>query len=91
MGFCYFCWKEAEQLKKEIEYYQQQVGRLNSEIVLVEQINKSLRKIVEGRMTEYTEGLSTNKIKLKKIVKEALIARNMSEGEADNAISLLLK
>lgn len=84
MGFCHFCWREADKLKKEIEYYQQEVGVLNSKLILIEEVNKSLKK---GNI----ENIPKNKTKMITIVREALIARNMREGEADNLISLLLK
>lgn len=93
MGFCYFCWREADKLKKKISQLE---GEVKWMLVTIEHL-KQLQRIQNTKKNsvptfdQVFNNMPKSKNKLIKTVKEALLSRNMTENEANNLINLLLK
>lgn len=93
MGFCYFCQKEGNELNKIISQLEMERDMLVGRALTLEDQNEELFQRCTALESDepIIQNLNQSKAKMICIVKEALIARKMTSGEANNFISLLLK
>lgn len=93
MGFCYFCWREADKLCKKITQLEGEIERMtaiNKYLTQLQRIQNNKNNNVPT-FDQVFNNNSKGKKKLIKTVKEALMARNRTENEANNIINILLK
>lgn len=91
-GFCYFCDGDARKLKNKIAKLEAEVERMvvTNEYLMQLQRIKNIKKQTTPTFNQVFGATPQRKKKLIKIVKEALLLRNMTEGEADNLIHILI-
>lgn len=91
-SFCFFCSPDAKKLREEIRDLLKQNSRLQDLISMIEENNEEMfQRLSALELDTNINDVSISKEKLIVVVKNALIARNMTKGEANNLIGLLLK